>query len=216
MNRGYVCFACMALALILVPAVAAAWHFDYEMYGNILESPARYDGSLTSGGDGTIEIVIDDTDWPSDPGERFDYLWETYFEPNYNSTTPGAYKWVGSFSGRFYLEVTNALVGYNGWCEGGIYPKITIWDPNENGVLDDEEKWGENLFDARLSKFCDDGSGGEMACKFGSGSIASNYFSFKMPPEPDTLYNGSDLMLYEGCPSAATPGSWGSIKSLYK
>jgi hypothetical protein len=85
-----------------------------------------------------------------------------------------------------------------------------------NGALDLPEKWGENLFDARLSKLCTDPSGGEMACKWGWGAIASNYFSIKVPPELDTLYNGADLSLMTGCSTAVRKSTWGSIKSLYR
>jgi hypothetical protein len=218
MKKGHLVYACAALALILVPAMAAAWHFDYEIYGNILNHPAYYGGGgLTSGGEGIIEFTIDDTGWPLDPNARWGYLWNTFFKDNYDTTTPGAYKWVGTFTGSFYLEATNAPVGFNGWCEGGIAPKITIWDANANGSLDSSEAFGENLFDARLSKLCTHASGGEMACMWGFGSMASNYFSFKLPAMgTDTLYNGSDLYLFTGCSSATTPSRWGSIKALYR
>ena len=213
MKNGYSTFVFVALVVAFVPAFAAKWEFDYEIYGNILESPARYgDGSLTSGGDGFIEITLDDTGWPTDPTERWDYLWDNYFE--YDNSTPYAYKWVGTFGGVFYVEATNAPIGYNGWCEGTIIARITIWDENLDGVLDPAEKWGENLFDGTLSKSCSHASGGEMECMWGSGAIASNYFSFKMPPTLDTLYNGGNLNLPFPCPSANEESSWSSIKSL--
>lgn len=217
MKKGYQTLAGVALAVLLIPVIAGAWNFDYEIYGNILVSPATYDGgSLTSGADGFIEFTLVDTDWPLDPDLRFNYIWNHYFKPNYDTTTAGAYKWVGSFAGTFYLQATNAPVGYNGWCWGTIRPKITIWDSNSNGALDPAEKWGENLFDARLSKLCTDGSGGEMDCKWGWGALASNYFSFKMPPDLDTLNNGGNLTLMTGCASATEVSSWGSIKALYR
>jgi hypothetical protein len=216
MRKGNTTLAGVVVAVLLIPVVAGAWNFDYEMYGNILESPARYSGVLTSGADGIIQVTLVDDDWPLDPTPRFDYVWNHYFKPNYDTTVAGAYKWVGSFAGTFFIQATNAPVGYNGWVWGTIRPKITIWDSNENHALDPAELWGENLFDARLSKLCTDGSGGEMDCKWGWGALASNYFSFVTPPGVDTLYNGGNLTLMTGCASATRASSWGSIKALYR
>jgi hypothetical protein len=217
MKKGYISLAGAVLAVMLTPIIAGAWNFDYEIYGNILDDPPYYgNGSLTSGADGFIEFTLTDDDWPLDPDQRFNWIWNQYFKPNYDNSVPGAYKWVGTFTGTFYLQATNAPVGYNGWCWGAIRPTITIWDSNENGALDLAEKWGENLFDARLSKLCTHGSGGEMDCMWGWGALASNYFSFKMPPVLDTLYNGGNLTLMTGCASANEPSSWGSIKALYR
>ncbi len=217
MKKGCHTIVGAAVVILLIPAIAGAWSFDYDIYGNLLDSPVEYNGgSLVSGGTGFIEFTLDDTGWPLDPDARWDHLWTTYFEPNYDTTTPGAYRWVGHFTGRFYLEATNAPSGYNGWCEGTITPKVTIWDEDSDGVLDFDEKWGDHLFDARLSKLCDDLSAEEMACKWGWGALASNYFSIKYPPELNRLYNGGNLTLMTGCASATEPGSWGSIKALYR
>jgi hypothetical protein len=218
MKKGYVVALGAALVLLLTPAISGAWHFDYEIYGNILVSPAEYGGGgLTSGGEGILELTFDETGWPTDTWQtRFSYLWENYFEPNYDSSTPGAYKWVGDFTGSFFIQTFSAPTGYLGWCRGNFSARITIWDWNANGTLDYTEKWGENLFDATLSKLCTHLSGGEMACKWGWGAIASNYFSFVIPPGVDMLYNGADLTLMPGCSTEIRPGSWGSIKALYK
>jgi hypothetical protein len=217
MKKGYLKLAGSLAALLLIPVVAGAWNFDYEIYGTILADPPRYgDGSLTSGADGFIEFTLSDDGWPVDPNQRFHYLWTEYFKPNYDTTVVGAYKWVGAFTGTFYMQADNAPVGYNGWCWGTIVPTITIWDTNSNGALDLTEKFGENLFDARLSKLCTHGSGGEMDCMWGWGAMASNYFSFKIPPDFDTLYNGGNLTLMPGCSTANEPSSWGAIKALYR
>ena len=216
MKKGHVAFAC-AVLLILVPALAGAWHFDYQIYGNILEHPAQYrGGGITSGGEGIIEITFDDTGWPTTTWQqRFNYIWDTYFADNYNNSTPGAYKWVGTFTGTFYILAVSAPAGYQGWCVGTIAPKITVWDFNGNGTLDYAEKWGDQLFDGRLTKLCTHPSGGEMTCKWGWGAVASNYFSFVIPPGKDTLYNGVDLTLM-ACASGTAPSTWGSIKALYR
>ena len=146
MKKGYYTLAGAALALLLIPAVVGALNFDYEIYGNILDDPPFYgNGSLTSGADGFIQFTLSGDTWPLDPEERFTYLWYNYFYPNYDNTVPGAYKWVGTFTGTFFVQADNAPTGYNGWCWGTITPKITVWDANENGFLDPNEKFGENL-----------------------------------------------------------------------
>lgn len=222
MNKGFHTLLGVGAILLLTPVVVLSWNFDYEIYGNILQSPVRYDsGGLTSGGEGTFEFTLDDTGWPTNPAARFTHIWDTYFAPNYDSTTPGAYKWVGQIPGRFYVEAINAPYGYNGWCEGSINAKITVRDVDEDGVLDDEEKWAEHLFDGRLSKLCDYPDGdlgyGEMKDKWGWGALASNYFAFKIPPELNTLHNGGNLTLTSmGCQTANSPASWSSVKALYK
>jgi hypothetical protein len=220
MKKASIVFLISAFALVLIPASGLCWHFDYEIYsqpGGILHSDPIYDGVLTSGGDGTLRIELNDTapePWPVDPGARFDSLWAWYFAPNYDGT-PDAAKWVGQIPGRFYLTATNAPFGYNGTCEGSINAKITVRDFNEDGILSAAEKNRQHLFDGRLSKLCTDPSTGEMECKWGWGAVASNYFSFEETPV-DTLYNGSDLTLMSGCSSAVEPATWGSIKSLYR
>jgi hypothetical protein len=222
MKKGLHTLLGVGVILLLIPVAVLGWNFDYQIYGNVLQSPVRYDsGGLTSGADGTFEFSLDDTGWPTDPAARFDYIWATYFADNYDSSTPGAYKWVGQIPGRFYIEATNAPYGYNGWCEGSINAKITVRDIDGDGVLDESEKWADHLFDGRLSKLCDYPDGdqgyGEMRDTWGWGAVASNYFSFKMPPELDTLYNGGNLTLTSmGCQTPDSPASWGSVKALYK
>ena len=217
MKKGLYTLLAMCALLLLTPALLSAWNFDYEIYGNILVSPVLYDsGGLTSGGEGTFEFTLSDAGWPLDPAVRFDYIWANYFADNYDTTTEGAYKWVASFTGRFYLSATNAPYGYNGWCEGSVTATITVRDENSNGILDDEEKWADHLMNGLLSKQCEDPCGGEMVCTWGWGSLASNYFNFVMPPGVDDLYNGANLTLLATCPSAVESGSWGSIKALYR
>jgi hypothetical protein len=217
MAKGLCLLLGLAALLLLIPTLVLGWNFDYEVYGNILVSPARYNyGGFTSGGDGVFEFTLDDTGWPTDPTLRFYHIWDNYFAANYDSTTPGAYKWVGEFPGVFYMEVSSAPYPYNGWTHGTINAKITVRDFDEDQVLDPAEKLGEHLFDARLTKLCDHSSGGEMALNWGFGACNSNYFSFKMPPAMDTLWNGGNLNLMFPCPVASKETNWGSIKALYR
>jgi hypothetical protein len=220
MNKGL----CLSLGLgalfLLIPALAFCWNFDFEILsqpGGILNSDPVYDGVLTSGGDGTLHIELNDTypePWPTNPDERFDSLWAWFFEANYDGT-PSAAKWVGQIPGTFHLEASNAPVGYNGWCDGSINAKITVRDYNENQILEPYERSRQHLFDGRLSKLCTHSAGGEMAYKWGWGALASNYFSFAAFPE-DTLYDGGNLTLMTGCTTVAAPSSWSSIKALYR
>jgi hypothetical protein len=212
MNKGF----CVSLILtLLVPAVVLGWNFDFEMFGTVMETPAVYDGTLTSGGDGTIGITLDDTGWPTDPAARWDHIWETYFQDNYQGSA-GAMKWVGQIPGRFYIDAVNAPAGYNGSCEGSINAKITVRDVDEDMVLDPWEKTKQHLFDGRLSKQCDDPGTGDMYCMWGWGALASNHFSFWDPPVQDTLSNGGNLTLMSGCPTATENATWGGVKALYK
>jgi hypothetical protein len=222
MNKGFHTLLGVGAILLLTPVVVVSWDFDYEIYGNVLQSPVMYNsGQLTSGGEGTFEFSLDDTGWPVDPTARFDYIWATYFAGNYDSTTPGAYKWIGQIPGRFYIETTNAPYGYNGGCEGSINVKITVRDLDEDGILDPVEKSADHPFDGRLSKLCDYPSGdpgyGEMKDKWGWGALASNYFSFKTPPELNRLYGAANLTLTSmGCETANSPSSWSAVKALYR
>ncbi|MFH1312916.1 MAG: hypothetical protein ABIJ00_06775 [Candidatus Eisenbacteria bacterium] len=222
MKKGFRTLFSVGAVLLLTPVVVLSWNFDYQIYGNVLQSPVMYDhGGLLSGGDGVFQFTLDDTGWPLDPAARFDHIWATYFAGNYDDATPGAHKWVGQIPGRFYIEATNAPYGYNGWCEGSINAKITVRDIDEDGILDDVEKWADHLFDGRLSKLCDypngDAAYGEMQDKWGWGAVASNYFSFRMPPALDTLNNGGNLTLMSiGCTTPNYPASWSAVKALYK
>lgn len=192
--------------------------FDYVIYGNILASPVLYNsGSLLSGAEGAIQFELDDTGWPTDPEARFDHIWVTYFADNYDATHPVTKRWVGQFPGTWRLEAWNAPPGFGGWCQGHIDARITVRDYDGDEVLDSTEKWGDQLFDADLSRLCDDPAGGEPMWKWGYGAMASNYFHFVMPPGVDELANGGNITLTDyGCVVSTGQPSWGSIKALYR
>ncbi|MGQ9604491.1 MAG: hypothetical protein ACUVUU_09860 [bacterium] len=204
-----------ALVVLLIPMVASGWNFNYQIIAEhgILGPSPRYSGLITSGGEGTLEVWFDDSTWPSDPEERFDSLWVWYFANHY-TYNPGSSNWAGQILGRFYMNVTDGPSGYVGWCEGTIKAKITVRDLNDNRILEQFEREQEQLFDGRLSKLCEDPSGGEMACKWGWGSLAApNKFTFTAGE--DTLGDGGNLTLL-GCSSSVDETSWGSIKALYR
>ncbi len=219
MNGKRICvFVSVALVVCLLPRLAHSDNlsFDYELYGTLLNSPATYSGNLTSGAEGTFSFTINDSDWPdpSDPDARFDYIWVTYFADNFDNSTPGAWSWQAQMTGTFELNITNGPPGFNGSCWGNMAAKFTIRDINMNAILDDFEKFGENMFDGRVSIFCGNGTG-EMECKRGYGAVASNFFTFTYPPDQDTLYDGGTITLYD-CSSATNPCTWGEIKALYR
>ena len=224
MMKGFCPLFYVSAILIVAPALVFGQptyyelEFDYVVYGNILESPVLYNsGSLLSGADGAIQFTLDDTGWPTDPEDRFDYIWITYFAANYDSTDPHTNRWIGWFSGTWHLVAWNAPPGFGGWCEGHMDARITVRDYDSDEVLDDTEKWGDQLFDATLSKQCDGPAGGEPLWKWGWGAMASNYFNFLMPGGLDELSDGGNITITDfGCETAATPGSWGSIKALYR
>jgi hypothetical protein len=199
-------------------ASGAVWNFNFSITGSLLLHPAQYSGIFTSGGDGTLEYTLDDALWPdpADPDARFAYIWATFFAGNYDGSTPGAEKWVGSIRGTFSMSTSSAPEGYNGTCAGKILAKYTIRDLDADQVLDEEEKvnWN-NMLDGRLSKLCTDPSTGEMACKQGTGALNSNLFGFPTPPELNTL-NGFGNLNLSPCPSGVEDRTWGMIKALYR
>jgi hypothetical protein len=222
MIKGHFTLIASGLVLLLMPAVLLGWNFDYMLFsqpGGIVNSPAVYEGIITSGGAGTFRISLDDTGWPVDPVLRFNHIWTTYFAANWDDAG-GEAKWVGQIPGRFYINTTSAPFGYNGWAEGSVNAKITVRDYDGDQVLDPDELAEQHLFDGRLSKLCDypsgDPAGGQMANTWGWGAVASNYFSFEAWPV-DTIYNGTNLTLMTmGCTTPAEPTTWGAVKSLYK
>lgn len=213
MAKGMTALA--VLAVLLLPMAGFGWNFTYQIIAEhgILGPSPRYSGIFTSGGEGTLEIWFDDSTWPTNPEERFDSLWVWYFANNY-TYSPGASKWLGQILGRFYMNVTAGPTGYVGWCQGTVNAKITVRDLNDNGILEPFERAQEQLFDGRLSKLCEDPSGGEMACKWGWGSLAApNKFTFTAGA--DTLSGSGNLTLL-GCSSSSDETSWGNIKALYR
>lgn len=218
MKKGIVIGTALLCMLLASTASGAIWNFNFSISGSLLLHPAQYSGIFTSGGDGTLEYTLDDALWPdpSDPAARFAYIWTTFFAGNYNNSTPGAEKWVGSIRGTFSMATSNAPPGYNGTCQGKILAKYTVRDLDADQTLDEEEKinWN-NMLDGRLSKLCTDPGTGEMACKQGTGALNSNLFGFPTPPELNTL-NGFGNLNFSPCPSATENGTWGQIKSLYR
>jgi hypothetical protein len=215
MMKGTSVFIALVCLLVASTALGAVWYFDFQVSGTLLNHPAQYSGIFTSGADGTVQFTLDDTGWPVD-STRFTHIWNTYFAANYNNTTPGAEKWTGVIVGRFSMATTTAPTGYHGTCQGTITATFTVRDMDADGVLDESEKdnWN-NMLDGRLAKFCEDPSTGEMLCKKGNGSVNSNGFAFKYPPDVNVLNVHGSLLLIS-CPSADEATSWGSIKSLYK
>ena len=224
MKKGLCVLFC--LGLLAIPATVLGWNFGYEVFDyehGILENPAFYTGTLTSGGTGVVELWWDDSLWPTDPDERFDSLWVWYFQDNYEvGVDPIPSKWVGMIPGWVYVSASGAPVGYNGEIVCYMRAYITVKDWNWNGILDDWElKTKQHLFNGNLSKLCDYYDSGEMTGTMGSGSISSNYFSFypPNPPNVDTLYTigvSAVLNVFPNCDVAVEPSSWGSIKALYK
>ena len=232
MTKGLCVLFC--LGLLAIPATVLGWNFDYKVFdydNGILGSPAFYTGTLTSGGTGVVEIWWDDSLWPTDPDERFDYLWTTYFADNYEvGVNPIPSKWVGMIPGWVYISSSGAPVGYNGECVCYIRAYITVKDWDWDTELDDWElKMKQHLFNGNLSKLCDYYESGEMVATMGSGSMSSNYFSFYPEyiasyPNPtsvpvDTLYSvgvPAVLNLYPFCNTSVEESSWGSIKALYR
>lgn len=215
---GVSLLASAVLLVALAPSTVFGWTFKFSAEGNILQSPPTYTGRVGSTAVGSLDFTFNDTGWPVEPEARFDHIWEAYFAPNYDTIGPIPH-WDGQIPGVFYIETTSAPSGYAGWCHGDLHAKIVVIDWNRDGIPDENEKWTPHLLDCRLSKLCDHGSGGEMACTWGWGAIATDstgHFSFVLPPGSDRVSGIGNLNLLPGCPSPVEQTSWGSIKQLYR
>lgn len=210
------------MAVLLAASLAGAQiHYDYMLNGSgslLLDDPT-YSGTFLYGMVGTWSISIDDTGWPGqndvDP-TRFEYIWDTFFAPNYDNT-PGAKAWYGTFDGltlpstpQFVFETTSPA---GSLLAGDITFRIMVRDSNGNAVLDTDEKYANQNFNATLSVNPDLGTGYFMiSC--GHGSIASGNFNFVDPPGVDVLQITGQIQTYP-CPSPVQETSWGTIKAIY-
>jgi hypothetical protein len=215
--------AALLLALLVFVALPAqaddTWFVGLNGSGSLLLNAPDYVGTFMFGMSGTWTIEIDDSLWPA-PGAtnptRFEYIWDTFFAPNYDNT-PGAKAWYGTFDGltlpstpQFVFETTSPA---GSLLAGDITFRIMVRDSNGNAVLDTDEKYANQNFNATLSVNPDLGTGYFMiSC--GHGSIASGNFNFVDPPGVDVLQITGQIQTYP-CPSPVQETSWGTIKAIY-
>jgi hypothetical protein len=198
-----------------------------------MASPIVYTGNFISGFSGTWTITIDDSAWPDSAKvpyswARFNYIWQHFFEDNYDPTGP--LSWTGYFNAStlgehptFEFNITGSLYGDSGIIAGGAPFTLLVMDNTPNQVLDPWE-WDELRFAANLN--IDPGSTtGTFVGYCGFGGMNATDFDFPHPPyDPSVIDSvgyppalpGSGNLFTSLCPSSTEPTGWGKLKSLFR
>ena len=212
-----------AVAVLLASSLAGARvHYDYILMGSgslLLDDPT-YSGDIVGGMLGTWTIAIDDTGWPGqddiDP-TRFEYIWETFFAPNYDDT-PMAEAWYGYFDGltlpttpQFVFDTTSP----GGILAGDISIVIMVRDGDGDGVLDDVEKYDDQQYVATLNVNPTLATGAFIdMC--GDGALSTGVFNFVDPPGVDTAQFPGFVDIEECPPQPVEQSTWSNLKALYR
>jgi hypothetical protein len=211
------------LAMLLAASVAGAQiHYDYMLNGSgslLLDDPT-YSGTFLYGMQGTWSISIDDTGWPGQNDvapTRFEHIWDTFFAPNYDAT-PGARAWYGYFDGLTLAStpqfVFDTMVP-GGILAGDITIVIMVRDSDNDGVLDDAEKYAAQQYVATLSVNPSLATGAFVdLC--GDGALSSGAFNFVDPPDVDTAQFPGIVDLDDCPPQPVEPVTWSTVKALYR
>jgi hypothetical protein len=190
--------------------------FGLSGTGSLLSSPAGFVGTITSGGmaGGYFTLYIDDTDWPTDAGERWDYIVSTFF--SYTSD-PGNEHWTGYFPVQGTLLPPVIWHFYdNGDNLGGIirYLIITISDEDKDGVIDQAELMNQAVAGNVQSHI--EQSTGIYAGMCGIGSMNGNLQDYDPTPNDVLTIPVGNLYLRDfNCALPTDNASWGVVKSLY-
>ena len=218
-------------ALLIVLAVAALataaygqettfiWFYGAGT-GDFMDSPVVFGGAMDPGGDiteGSWSITVPDATWPTDPAERYAYIWDTFYAPNYTPGNPSF--WKGYFDVEHGAESMNALTiidnTNNGSMAGICSVEIQVQDLNNNGVLDGEDEFEE---------FCSGSlSGLVIIIRNGEGVYdgmcgTGNYFGSYVKDCPATTetWNYGMYLWLEDCTTPVENATWGAIKALYQ
>ncbi len=186
--------------------------------GGFMASPAGYSGSFLSGYTGSWEFRIDDSLWPSatDTTARFDYIWQTFFADNYDST-PGSEAWYGHFdAGTLPREpgFTLNLSSPTGNVAGSVSLMIMIRDDVADEILSQSEKHGNCNLTATFVINPRVGSD-EFDNLCGTAALGSGDVNFVNDPGTDMVFVNGLFQTYP-CPSPTEGSSWGHIKALYE
>lgn len=203
-------------ACMLVAGLASAEvfkNFFCDGYGDMVGDVGSvvYTGSIL-GGDlapGIWSVSIDDTGWPTDPGARWDYLWNTFYV--YTPGSPSV--WIATFDSPLlatrpvlYLEHTG-----HGSMSGVADMRFQYIDQDNDGVLDADECSGNGL--SGMVIIIEDGVG-EYASLCGNGSYQGG-FTRDCDTHADHVQFQMSLALHD-CGMGTEPASWGAVKALYQ
>ncbi|KPK98727.1 MAG: hypothetical protein AMK75_06855 [Planctomycetes bacterium SM23_65] len=209
----------VAIAIVALASAASAetfvWYFGVGN-GDFTDSPPVFTGGMDPGGDitdGYWSISIHDDGWPLDPVERYAYIWDNFYAPNYTPGTPGF--WKGYFDTEHGLPAMNDLfiddVTNGGTMIGICTIEIQVQDLNNNEVLDEGE-------------FCEGSlTGLVIIIREGTGAYdgmcgTGNYFGSYVKDCPDTYetWNFGMYLWLDDCSTPVQETTWGAIKALYQ
>lgn len=207
------------VALFAFASIASGYTF-YNGVGNgdFMDVPPVFTGSMDPGGDitaGSWTITITDDGWPTDPVVRAQYIWDTFYAPNYTVGQPGF--WKGYFDTDHGLSAMNALQivdetgggGVIGTMGGVCSVEVQVEDTNSNGILDEGEFESGSL--TGLVIIIRDGSGiYDGQCGTG------NYFGTYVKDGTYETWQFGMYLFLSDCTSPVEEASWGSIKALYQ
>ena len=195
--------------------------------GDLLDSPVIFEGGFYDGSnpieEGHWSVEIPDEGWPADPDERSEYIWSTFFAPNYHGfSQTGPSYWTG------LLHVDSGLADFvqwhvqddtNGGSVGGIAPgiEITVYDLNGNGLLEPKEFSELVLLALPLISVQREYSEG---CYYGHCGDGCAYGVWWAPAYP-AFFGRCDLSFYmwlDWCPNVhpRDEASWGTIKAMFR
>jgi len=191
--------------------------FDFVGAGNaVMDSPPLYAGDIVDGDelvvDGTWWVELDDSDWPAttDPGARWDYIFDNHFDYD-----PVSFTWTAVFDGNTLPEKPTWGVEHstNGTMTGTLVVLMTLYDYDMNGELSaDERAFG--LF-----------AGTFIVMKYGTGCFANYcgdgaYNGSLTNEDPvnfaDDAVDGSCILDLINCSIGVEEASWSYIKSVFK
>ncbi len=212
-------FTAVLVLLCSAQAFGDSYFLNLVGSGGLMLNGADYTGTILSGMDGTWTLDVDDSMWPdeSDSTARFDYIWNTYFAPNYDSA-PGGENWRGFFDAGTLPSAP--LLTLDTTTPGGLLVMnapfvVQVRDYNGDGQLSQYEKHHTcqvsftmsvetPLCTGSFNDYCGDGSG------------STGFFNFVNPPDADELELFPVQLDVWYCGAPVEEGSWGTLKALYR
>jgi hypothetical protein len=193
---------CLLLAALVATSAADTHFVVLSGSGSLLADRAGYGGTILAGFTGTWELNIDSRKWPdaSANNGRFEYIWEEFFEDNYDDT-PGSEAWYGYFDSstlRKPPRLALDTVEPKGHLQGDASLVIMVRDLNGDGVLSQAEK--DHNCQLTMTLVVDSSKGrGVFRQMCGSGGLGSGDFNFVEPPGEDGIQIVGSITL-EDCP----------------
>jgi len=215
------------LLLLAFPAHARdeifAWGHAYGTC-DLLDSPIVFEGGFEFGiiEDGYWSVEIPDDGWPTDADERFEYIWSTFFAPNYHGHAEmGPSYWTGLLHvdhGLSDLVQWRIQDDTNGGSVGGFSPgvAITVIDWNGNGILEAKEFSGllpMAMLEMQALRQHSEG------CYYSHCGVGNAFWNWEVshPGLHGRCYGGFYLWL-DWCHSVhpRDEASWGTIKAMFR